>query len=1333
MPATAADIQRARGVLQQIRERKDAMRERINALRLKVQSHKNAEAAELASAVAAGQTPEQGLDRAAELFTGQPGVVSADFALAEAPPVPLQTDIPPTISPEAEKMASIFDRRDRQKSFESMTATSARLQPYMPPEPPPERGEGTIGVGPGPEQPKIGAQPDEVSILSQIQDWIAPEEPGVTGRSGLEVMSRNLGADKIIGGVIGAFAEAGKSVVDLVAVFERGRTGKMPSLKEMKDATVGVLEQAKGFAEFPVHQLKNAAIIVGLGPDGWNPHYEIASRKLSGDPMRLEEVSEKYPAYAKAAEELIAFPAGPVMALSMVRHVIAGKPGAFKRDLKAVGEGKFEARGGFEKPLTDVSDIQKPTGDFTTEVPQSQPISRPAGRVIEPVETPVAPPAQRIPAKAEKAPVTPDLVKTAKPPGRQALDDARGVKEKIAPVEPPKPPAPPKVKGVEVAPPEKAAGLNKVEIAEIRERTPLGKMAEVNRRTWEEVLHTAKREKANESALSTAKSVLESDRMVTDVEHAGMVIKRIELDKAYDTAIADASKLVDAGDTFALRAARKESNAILAEIETLVEASQKTGRESARALAMRRSMLGTETYTLAKVMQRAKVSKGRPLTEVETVRVEKLVETVRKQEKVIKEAETREAEWLNDREKVIAERIAAHEKTKGRIQGRKKSAIEKLDAEQLNLEKELADLGLTTRMGLDPRVAFALGKYTVNVIRKGAVTLEAAVKTVKAKFPELIDSDIYEAIAARDPKRQAKARSEVQKRVAELTKQGKLRNKIELAESGIFGKPEGKPIASGEIKALRRTLENIRQQAYRSVTDAGKHERIVKTINELQDQLANQYRTVRKGKRIDTAEIASAKAKLADLRKRLRVKDQLADLSEQLRTGEFVIVEKPKAIPMSPQLEMGRIKLKRTKDQISAAIERMAPLTAGKFYKETANLLRTLRATADMSAVMRQGIIMSVSNPKAFPKAFGTSAKSFFDKYTAEQADLAIRSHPNYYLAERAKLELTEVGSKLGRSEEMFSSQWAEQIPGWKHVVAASERHMTTFLNMMRMEHFNRFIELHPNATRVELKVMADWINVASGRGNFGKFASLSKGLSAFLFAPKFALSRIQAPFYGFKKGTPKRVRQQIFKDQAKMAAFGLTTLIMAKAAGADLTLDPDSPDFGKARFGPTRVDFFGGIQQPMRLWTRIITGAFNRYEDVDPMELAGRFFSYKAGPIVGMPIEFLRGKTIVGEDRKAWETALAAVTPLVVEDVWDALQVSGEEAAAYTGAAVFFGIGVQSYKDSEYATRRWAKEKIKEVASEKNSAKARAIRTEMYTRLREWNRNNPKNKIMKP
>ena len=878
-----------------------------------------------------------------------------------------------------------------------------------------------------------------------------------------------------------------------------------------------------------------------------------------------------------------------------------------------------------------------------------------------------------------------------------------------------------------------ALGLKKTGIDSIREALPgIEKLEAPKRKSFEKSMAEAKEVKLDVNALENARAIKESDRSITAAEHAGMVSKAVDLAREYNERLKTLSELMEKGDVAGAQLERGFISAITKDLDLLTEVSERFGgTETARALSIRRMMRKIEDNSPAGVVRRGRAFKGKSLTETETARLEaggQHYEVVRKQ---LEEVEVKLAESQAANEKLVAQDIAGREVRQTRIRKKAEKQHELIMLERAEIKAGLQKLGYRVNdvTGVTAEGAYWVGRLAVNYIREGATTLDAVVKKVLTDVPDLTATDVYKSLANKEGRRQAKARSEVTKRIQQMKRQADLLVKVENAEKGVFEPTKERPPAPAEIRELQRQLRDLRTEAYRSQIETAKLEKAIQTINELQDHLANHSRALKKKQRPDTAELAAAKEKMKELRKTMRVEDELARLNEQQRTGEFEVRERPKPKEVPPELERQQVELERARKRNRDAIESLAPITTKRVAAETVGALRTAKATADLSGTLRQGLFLITSRPGAAPKAFAQSLAATFSEFKAEAIDLAIRSHPNHYLRERAGVEFTELGGKLSGREEMISSNIMEKIPVYGEVVKGSQRHMTTFLNLMRASVFDGFLERYPNATRAESKAWANSVNVFSGRGTIGRYGDLAQWVA---FAPRFAVSRVETPYVVFRHWKEPRVRKEIAKTYARTAILGGSLLAMAELAGFDVGVDPRDPDFGKIVIGKTRIDIWAGVQQPIRLITRIglaftdrvgVTGKdmADSEKQLDPVELVGRFAAFKLAPSLTILRELVTEKSAVGEPRTPTETAIRSVVPLVYEDILDAYQLEGTERAAVVGGLVTLGVGVSTYEESKGAVRRQISKLLRE------GKRADAIRKAL-----EWNRAHPDEPIRK-
>ena len=878
-----------------------------------------------------------------------------------------------------------------------------------------------------------------------------------------------------------------------------------------------------------------------------------------------------------------------------------------------------------------------------------------------------------------------------------------------------------------------AVGLKKTEIARIREALDLNELAPPKRKAFERSMAEAREAKLDVTALETADVITRSQRPVTAAEHAGMVSKAVDLIKEYNDRLKTNSELIESGALADAGFERARIDAIRFDLDKLTEASERFGgTETARALSIRRMMRNLEDNSPAGVVQRARSIKGEKLTAEETNQFEGLAQDYADIKKTLEEVEAKLADSEIERNRLLADRITTRETKKARITEKAKTERELIFAERADIKKAIEALGYRVNdvTGVTAEGAYLVGKLAVNYIRGGAVTLEEVVGRVLIDLPDLTPNDVYQSLISREPKAQRRARTDTQKRIAQLKKQAGLLVEIEKAEKGIFEKAKEKQPQPAEIKSLQKRLRDLRTQAYQTVSESGRLERAVRTINELQDQLDNQHRSIRKKRPLESEELATAKEKIVDLRRQMKVEDDLANLNEQLRTGEFEVRQRPEPKQLPPEIERKQVELQMARRKIRTALQELLPITPRRVLAETVTTLRTAKATADLSGTLRQGFMLIATRPTALPKVYGKSLQAMFSEFKAEQIDHAIRSAEHHYIREKARLDLTEFGGEMTRREEMFMSNWIEKVPVVATIVKASNRHMTTFLNLMRTAAFDQYLEAHPNATLAELKGWADSINKFSGRGNLGRAAAIEPELSLAFFAPRFAISRLQTPRAVFKHWKEPRVRKEIAKTYVKTAALGGTVLGLAHLAGLEVGLDPSDPDWGKIRIGDTRIDVWAGLQQPVRLITRLGLAATNvvgltgkdlseQEKQVDPVELVGRYAAFKLGPGVTLPRELLTGKTAVGEEVSASETAIRQITPLVYEDIYEAWQKEGFNRALLVAPLGIHGVSVTTYEDSEAAVRG----DIRHLFREGNLVGA------IQKRL-EWNLKHPDRKI---
>jgi len=361
---------------------------------------------------------------------------------------------------------------------------------------------------------------------------------------------------------------------------------------------------------------------------------------------------------------------------------------------------------------------------------------------------------------------------------------------------------------------------------------------------------------------------------------------------------------------------------------------------------------------------------------------------------------------------------------------------------------------------------------------------------------------------------------------------------------------------------------------------------------------------------------------------------------------------------------------------------------------DIANIPRTLKTFADLSATLRQGATLAVGQPVQFATAFKAELQTVFSEKNFKLINEIV--HNNVYAdkAERYGLYIApiEEAVRIEAREEAFRGRLIERVPVIGSIVRASERAYITFLNVLRMETWAYYCRQWEgtNKTIKDYTDLASFINHATGRGDLGALSRAGSYLSAVFFSPRYVMSRLQLPLDLIK--TTPAVRKIAARNLVSWVGANLLVIMLLELAGADVEKDPRSSDFGKVRFGNTRIDFWAGFQPYVRNIAQIIaeerksTRTGEIYKIIDPIDIGVNFVRSKLAPVPGLLWSLKSGKTFIGEELSA-ENAESIIyqelTPLAVQDWIDAVRWSNEGASTIYGLLAMLGVGVQTWSNN--------------------------------------------------
>ena len=416
--------------------------------------------------------------------------------------------------------------------------------------------------------------------------------------------------------------------------------------------------------------------------------------------------------------------------------------------------------------------------------------------------------------------------------------------------------------------------------------------------------------------------------------------------------------------------------------------------------------------------------------------------------------------------------------------------------------------------------------------------------------------------------------------------------------------------------------------------------------------------------------------------------------------------------------ERGSVKLGNEGDitpaQYAKMYGRKAQWLANDIVEGAGNALgaaRGFKSGLDLSSLRRQGGHF-VARP-FYWKAIKPAMQALKSEEGAATTKFNLESHPLFQKAKAAGIFFNDE-SKL---EENIPSKMPEEgfLPSGKandaykntigKAYGASNRFHSAFLNQLRMNAFQDFAQ---KASEEELPAVARYINNATGRGSlkgefFGQkynFEGAASALNKTFFSARFAKSRLALmnPKLYATGGGSAIARREAWRDLATNTALVGTALTLAHAAGADVTLNPTNPDFGKLKIGNSRMDLSNGMQPYIRILaqglsmskTSSVTGkslALNTGKFGSPtlLDVVDNFAQGKMAPVPATIMDAMRGKKITGDpvnykSFNPFENEIAGMyTPMVLDDIYH-LAKTDPKALPIMAPGAVLGESVQTY-----------------------------------------------------
>jgi hypothetical protein len=557
------------------------------------------------------------------------------------------------------------------------------------------------------------------------------------------------------------------------------------------------------------------------------------------------------------------------------------------------------------------------------------------------------------------------------------------------------------------------------------------------------------------------------------------------------------------------------------------------------------------------------------------------------------------------------------------------------------------------------------------------------------------------------------------KPTADTAEQAKVRAEIDalnekMAEMRKAGQPT-KPQDEAQLKALEKRLAAAQAKLAAGDLSTAPKKATVDTarVAKARDELGAINKQIQ--------ELRSASEDIRLARDKQRIQTQIRTLQDRIARNDYE--ERPRREPaldrekIDLQFELAKEKEKWQQGLIEAKrAKRSLPRKIFEAAGEGVNLARQLVTSGDFPPVFRQGLF-AIGRPITTAKAVADSFKAMVSEKQRFRIMKEINDRPNAPLYSRSKLYLAkDTAQPLSQQEENFMGNWFKQLPRWTIVgplLRASERSYNTFLNKLRADTFDSAVNAFniSETDTASLNSLAANINTFTGRSTLPTRAleQSAPGLNAFLFAPRFMMSRFKVavgqPLWG---GTAKS-RMAALDTYARTLGGIATIYALGQMAGGEVETDPRSSDFGKIRLGDTRLDPLGGLSQVTTLLARVTSGETKtgkgrlvplREENRplagtsmgakgkpnpitgDTSDVLKNFLRSKLNPAVGSAVNLAVGKDITGEPVTPQSTLVSMTVPISYQDILSTMEKQGVPRGAALFTLSLFGMGLNTYED---------------------------------------------------
>ena len=393
------------------------------------------------------------------------------------------------------------------------------------------------------------------------------------------------------------------------------------------------------------------------------------------------------------------------------------------------------------------------------------------------------------------------------------------------------------------------------------------------------------------------------------------------------------------------------------------------------------------------------------------------------------------------------------------------------------------------------------------------------------------------------------------------------------------------------------------------------------------------------------------------------------------------------------------------KDALAAITERMG------FWKRAVheavpliNIQRLFQSgVGDISWMLRQagGVI---AFPRQWAQGSVVGIRALFSGRYSDDIAKYISSQPDYDSLLERGLDLGGIEEQLGRGEAVMEERagqiaktWlgdflTEKVPVVRQTARSFRMGMAAIRYHLGSEWYANMRKL--GKTTDEIDGAMNLANRLTGRGTLGPAERYAPILNQVLYSARLQASLVQSPFYIFHKSA--YVRKLAARGLLGYAGTAVGVLALAKAAGADIELDPRSADWGKVQVAGTRQDILRGWGSLIRTAVRVGTEAaggqsiktdIGTFKDAGIRDILQGILESKLAPGAALAADAWAGENFEGRKlHRDWATLKHEVanrfTPFFADAMEEAIKESGWPVASMAFGELV-GLGTTSYTPS--------------------------------------------------